>query len=153
MLRNQWRESAVSGALSALWPVPSNRAEQARIEQLQGRIRRAATQPREAGTYYAGIVPYNGVYHQGTHEPLITVEIRLRIQDRLTRGLADAEREPAVSTTALDQLDAHLEQALKVTQSCEREYLAAPPAIRRQINQGLFAKLCIGSDVRLRAPN
>jgi hypothetical protein len=72
---------------------------------------------------------------------------------RLTRGLADAEREPAVSTTALDQLDAHLEEALKVTQSCEREYLAAPPAIRRQINQGLFVKLCIGSDVRLSAPN
>jgi site-specific DNA recombinase len=43
--------------------------------------------------YYAGIVPYNGVYHQGTHEPLITVETWLRIQDVLAAHNLSGEKD------------------------------------------------------------
>lgn len=33
--------------------------------------------------YYIGVVAYRGVYHEGTHEPLISVETWLRVQDVL----------------------------------------------------------------------
>src|SRR5262249_20624135 len=34
--------------------------------------------------YYMGVVPYRGVYHEGKHEPLISTETWLRVQDVLT---------------------------------------------------------------------
>ena len=33
--------------------------------------------------YYFGVVPYRGVYHEGKHEPLISTELWLRVQDVL----------------------------------------------------------------------
>jgi site-specific DNA recombinase len=33
--------------------------------------------------YYMGVVPYQGVYHEGKHEPLVSVELWLRVQDLL----------------------------------------------------------------------
>ncbi len=35
--------------------------------------------------YYFGVVPYRGVYHEGKHEPLISAELWLRVQDVLYR--------------------------------------------------------------------
>lgn len=42
-----------------------------------------------ANPYYFGIVRYRGVHYQGSHEPLISAETWLRIQDVLaSRGVA-----------------------------------------------------------------
>jgi site-specific DNA recombinase len=43
--------------------------------------------------YYAGIVPYRGVYHEGTHEPLIDMTTWLRVQDVLHAHNAAGEKD------------------------------------------------------------
>ena len=46
----------------------------------------------------------------------------------------------------VDELDLTLHQALTVASTCHQQYLAAPPHIRRQINQGFFTRLLIAPD-------
>ena len=43
--------------------------------------------------YYMGVVPYRGVYHEGKHEPLVSVELWLRVQDVLTAHHLAGEKE------------------------------------------------------------
>ena len=43
--------------------------------------------------YYAGIVPYQGVYHEGTHEPLVEMSTWLRVQDILHAHNAAGEKD------------------------------------------------------------
>jgi site-specific DNA recombinase len=83
--------------------------------------------------HYQGAVPLD----------LLKVEM-----DRLTRERANAETELKLATTTLVELDAQLERILAVAGNCQAEYQAAAeyPAIRRQINQGLFVKLLISQD-------
>jgi hypothetical protein len=66
--------------------------------------------------------------------------------ERFTRELSNAEQELAAASKTLIDPDDTLERALTVAGNCEREYVVAPPRIRRQINQGLFRKLFIGRD-------
>jgi len=64
--------------------------------------------------------------------------------ERLTRGLADAETEIKNTTKTLDELQATLDGALAAAASCQRQHKAAPPSIRRQINQGFLRRPLIG---------
>lgn len=66
--------------------------------------------------------------------------------DRLTREKAAAEQELATASATLTDLDRQLERALVVAGSCREQYVVAPPAVRRLIDQGFFVKLFIGSD-------
>jgi site-specific DNA recombinase len=66
--------------------------------------------------------------------------------ERLTRAMAAAEREVAFADAELTDIENLLEQALKVAGSCWLHYEAAPPFVRRQMNQGFFEKLWIGQD-------
>ncbi len=43
--------------------------------------------------YYMGVVPYQGVYHEGKHEPLIRPELWLRVQDVLTAHNISGEKD------------------------------------------------------------
>jgi site-specific DNA recombinase len=43
--------------------------------------------------YYIGIVPYQGVFHEGKHEPLVKVETWLRVQDVLSTHQTAGEKE------------------------------------------------------------
>jgi site-specific DNA recombinase len=43
--------------------------------------------------YYMGVVPYRGIYHEGTHEPLISAELWLRVQRTLTAHHLAGEKE------------------------------------------------------------
>lgn len=43
--------------------------------------------------YYMGVVPYRGIYHEGTHEPLIKVELWLHVQRTLTAHHLAGEKE------------------------------------------------------------
>ena len=43
--------------------------------------------------YYFGVVPYRGVYHEGKHETLISVELWLRVQDVLIAHHLAGEKE------------------------------------------------------------
>ncbi len=43
--------------------------------------------------YYMGVVPYRGVYHEGKHEPLVSTELWLRVQEVLTGHHLAGEKE------------------------------------------------------------
>lgn len=43
--------------------------------------------------YYIGVVPYQGVFHEGRHEPLVSVETWLRVQDVLSAHNLAGEKE------------------------------------------------------------
>lgn len=43
--------------------------------------------------YYMGVVPYRGVYHEGQHEPLVSSETWLRVQDVLSAHRLTGEKE------------------------------------------------------------
>lgn len=43
--------------------------------------------------YYMGVVPYRGIYHEGKHEPLISADLWLRVQDMLTAHHLAGEKE------------------------------------------------------------
>jgi hypothetical protein len=43
--------------------------------------------------YYMGVVPYQGVYHEGHHEPLVSTETWLRVQDVLSAHRNAGEKE------------------------------------------------------------
>ena len=66
--------------------------------------------------------------------------------DRLTREMAEAERLTRNASKTVDELDLTLHQALMVASTCHQQYQAAPPHIRRQINQGFFTRLLIAPD-------
>ncbi len=63
--------------------------------------------------------------------------------DRLTRQTKQAESELQGLTGQLDDVQAQLDQALRLLDNCRQLYLSAPPPIRRQLNQGFFNKLYI----------
>jgi len=65
---------------------------------------------------------------------------------RLTRELAEADREITAAKAGSKSVDATLTAALKAASSCQAAYLTAPGPIRRQINQGFFKKLFIEED-------
>jgi site-specific DNA recombinase len=50
--------------------------------------------------YYMGVVPYRGVYHEGKHEPIVSVELWLRVQDVLTAHHLAGEKERKHPTTS-----------------------------------------------------
>jgi hypothetical protein len=81
--------------------------------------------------HYAGAIP----------QDLLASEMK-----RLTRELAEAEVQITAAGTATQDVEATLARALAAAQHCERAYLTASDAIRRQTNQGLFVKLFIGED-------
>lgn len=81
--------------------------------------------------HYAGAVPVD----------LLKTEM-----ERLTRALAEAETEITRATASLSDVTQTLHDALTVAGHCQQHYVAAPPAIRRQINQGFFKKLYLGQD-------
>jgi site-specific DNA recombinase len=81
--------------------------------------------------HYAGAIP----------QDLLTSEMY-----RFTRSLAEAETEITAAKATNSEVEATLEAALKTAANCPAAYLAAPPSIRKQINQGFFERLLIGED-------
>ncbi len=65
---------------------------------------------------------------------------------RLTVELASAEGELAVASANLTDLEDQLRRALVAAGHCAEAYEKAPPAVRRQLNQGFFKKLYIDED-------
>ncbi|WP_054565629.1 recombinase family protein [Frankia sp. R43] len=106
-------------------------AERTRVRAARQMTRIDSERQKLLGAHYAGAVPLD----------LLSSEM-----ERLTREKAAAQRELTSADATLSDLELQLERALVVAGSCEEQYLVAPPAVRRLINQGLFVKLFIGSD-------
>jgi site-specific DNA recombinase len=81
--------------------------------------------------HYAGAIP----------QDLLASEMK-----RLTRALAEADSEIAAAKTTTADVEATLDNALAAASHCETAYLTAPDTVRRQINQGFFARLFINED-------
>jgi len=65
---------------------------------------------------------------------------------RLTRAMADAERQITTATADLASSQQILDDALTVAANCHRHYETAPDFVKREINQGFFRKLIIHID-------
>ncbi|WP_326569459.1 recombinase family protein [Amycolatopsis rhabdoformis] len=65
---------------------------------------------------------------------------------RLTRALTEAEVELKAARATTTEVEATLSAALVAAGHCHRAYLTADENVRRQTNQGFFAKLFIGHD-------
>lgn len=70
---------------------------------------------------------------------------------RITRETESAEQAIIAASKTLVELHDALDRALVVAAHCEREYVTAPPRVRRYINQGLFRKLFIDRDGMVKA--
>ncbi|WP_410623352.1 recombinase family protein [Amycolatopsis sp. cmx-8-4] len=81
--------------------------------------------------HYAGAVP----------QDLLVTEMQ-----RLTRQLAQADREIQSAKATTADIEQTLAEALMAAERCPAAYLTAPDNIRRQINQGFFKKLYIDED-------
>jgi len=78
---------------------------------------------------------------QAHYANAVPVDLFKSEMERLTRAIADADTAISASTASLDKIQATLDQALLVAATCQQQYASAPPAIRRQINQGFFKRL------------
>ncbi len=102
-------------------------------------LKRAQRQKRHAEderekllqAHYAGAIP----------QDLLGSEMQ-----RLTRALAEADREIQAAKTSTADLEQALTEALQVAERGPQAYQVAPAKIRRQFNQGFFQKLYIGED-------
>ncbi|MFI0411805.1 recombinase family protein [Actinomadura sp. 3N508] len=83
---------------------------------------------------------------QAHYADAVPLDLMKREMVRITRETVEAEQAIQGATQALGELDDTLARALVVAVHCERQYVTAPPKVRRQINQGLFQKLYIGRD-------
>lgn len=70
---------------------------------------------------------------------------------RLTAELASGKSELAVASANLTDLENQLARALTAAGHCSDAYHEAPPAVRRQYNQGFFEKLYIDEDGSVQA--
>jgi hypothetical protein len=83
---------------------------------------------------------------QAHYTGAIPLDLLKEEMERLTREMAQAQRLTRNASKTVDELDLTLHQALTVASTCREQYLAAPPHIRRQINQGFFTRLLIAPD-------
>ncbi|MEA5366442.1 recombinase zinc beta ribbon domain-containing protein [Amycolatopsis sp., V23-08] len=120
-------QQAIRGELAQQEREASDHLKRAHRQQEQAQDERQ----KLLRAHYAGAVP----------EDLLATEMQ-----RLTRQLAEADREirSAQSTTA--DIEQTLHEALAAADQCPAAYSSAPDKIRRQINQGSFEKLHIGED-------
>ena len=81
--------------------------------------------------HYAGAIP----------QDLLASEMQ-----RFTRQLAEADTAISAAKATASHVEATLRDALHAASNCQRAYLNTTGSIRRQINQGFFAKLFIGED-------
>lgn len=76
---------------------------------------------------------------QAHYAGAIPLDLLKEEMERLTREMADAERQASSASKTVEQLDTTLRQALTVATRCHEDYPQAPPHLRRQINQGFSA--------------
>ncbi len=65
---------------------------------------------------------------------------------RTTRAVAAAERDVTSAHAEVTDVEELLEQALRIAGGCWLHHQAAPPFVRRQVDQGFFEELWIGLD-------
>lgn len=83
---------------------------------------------------------------QAHYADAVPLDLLKAEMQRLTRAMADAEREIKAANAGLADVEQTLEDALTVAGNCHRHYEAAPEPVKRQINQGFFKKLLIHQD-------
>ncbi|SDI30007.1 hypothetical protein SAMN05421505_1435 [Sinosporangium album] len=67
-------------------------------------------------------------------------------QERITRELAGAQQAIGRASTQIEAVVRVVEEALLLCVNAHRLYLSAPPAVRRQLNQAVFARFWIIDD-------
>lgn len=126
----------------------------AQIEQLQGSVRaeldsattEAQRQAEQAKRRRAALQDERARLMQAHYAGAVPLDLLKTEMHRLTAALQAAEQQISAAHTHLADIEAVLEQALRVAGACHREYAHAPAFVKRQINQGFFTKLLIDQD-------
>jgi site-specific DNA recombinase len=116
------------------------------IAEFQAQNADAQENAERAKKRRTGLLDERAKLLQAHYAGAVPVDLLKTEMDRLTRALAEADTEITKAGTSLDAITQTLHDALVVAGNCQEQYETAPPAIRRQINQGFFAKLYLGQD-------
>jgi site-specific DNA recombinase len=81
----------------------------------------------------------------------IPLELMKDEQDRITKEMADTERDLAAAEIGLDKVAATLRRAMEFLTNCYQTYVMAPPQMRRQLNQAVFECFLVNHNGSLQA--
>lgn len=94
----------------------------------------------------ASVIDERAKLLQAHYAGAVPVDLLKNEMERLTKALADADAAIKAADASTDEIEKTLQAALIAAGDCHRQYQAAPPAVRRQINQGFFTKLWLAPD-------
>jgi site-specific DNA recombinase len=81
----------------------------------------------------------------------IPLELLKDEQDRITREIAETDRQMASAEVGLDRVEAIMRRCLDFLVNCHATYVMASPKVRRQLNQAMFEAFYVGTDGALTA--
>ncbi len=81
----------------------------------------------------------------------IPLELMKEEQERITKEMADTERDLAAAEIGLDKVASTLRRSMQFLTNCYQTYVMAPPQLRRQLNQAVFECFLVNHDGLLRA--
>ena len=76
----------------------------------------------------------------------IPLELLKEEQERITKELAESEKQIAAAEIALDRVEALMRRSLSFLTNCYETYIMASPQLRRQLNQAVFDAFFVTTD-------
>jgi hypothetical protein len=81
----------------------------------------------------------------------IPLELMKEEQDRITREMAETEKQIAAAEISIDRIEGMLRRAMEFLTNCYQTYIMSPPNVRRQLNQAVFEAFFVSQDGSLEA--
>ncbi len=80
------------------------------------------------------------------YQKLIPDELFRDEQQRISRGIEEANRAMTLTTFEFEEIEAAVTEALEIAADCERAYKEAPADVRRLFNHTFFKKIFVDTD-------
>lgn len=116
------------------------------LDEFAAHIAEARQRTERARKRHQAVLDERTKLMQAHYAGAVPVDLLKTEMERLTRAASAAEREIQTALVSLDKIEQTLNRALAIAGRCHQEYVAAEPAIRRQINQGFFEKIYVAQD-------
>jgi hypothetical protein len=80
------------------------------------------------------------------HMDAIPLELMAGQQDRITKEMAETERQLVAAEVGLDRVENMMRRSMQFLTNCYQTYVMAPPQVRRQLNQAVFEAFYVRRD-------
>ncbi len=80
------------------------------------------------------------------YQKLIPDELLLEEQERISRGIEEANQALAFRAVEFQEIEAAVTEALEIASDCQRAYKEAPADVRRLFNHTFFKKIFVDTD-------